>query len=247
MTVHRPEVERFICHCLGGIVVKKALIVAHERSGHYDALLNSVKGILFLGTPHQGASFGPIVRRLLHGRFRGSELQQVIDGRTTALRDITTQFIERGAKLVVRTFYESEPTKGVMVVDKESARLNWPNECPPCPISADHESICKFSDSRSQKYQPVWKAVEQLVERAREYPFSKKEKDCLLSFAANTGGYSEKLLEQKNKLRIPGTGSWILTHQRYTVWRSGRSNARPEKRNILWLAGGPGTGKTFLC
>jgi ankyrin repeat protein len=69
----------------------------------------------------------------------------------------------------------------------------------------------------------------------------------LLSFAANTGGYSEELLEQKNKLRIPGTGSWILKHQRYTVWRSGRSNARPEKRNILWLAGGPGTGKTFLC
>jgi ankyrin repeat protein len=69
----------------------------------------------------------------------------------------------------------------------------------------------------------------------------------LLSFASNTGGYSEDLLEQKNKLRIPGTGTWILNHQRFTSWRSDRSNARPEKRNILWLAGGAGTGKTFLC
>ena len=51
----RPFV--FICHSLGGIVVKKALILAHERSsdpGLKDILTNT-KAIAFLAVPHGGS------------------------------------------------------------------------------------------------------------------------------------------------------------------------------------------------
>lgn len=52
----RPIV--FICHSLGGIIVKKALILAHERSSDSDFqnILISTKGIAFLGVPHAGSS-----------------------------------------------------------------------------------------------------------------------------------------------------------------------------------------------
>ena len=34
----------------------------------------------------------------------------------------------------------------------------------PVPISADHQSMCKFASEDEQKYRPVWKAVKQLVD-----------------------------------------------------------------------------------
>ncbi|KAH9208242.1 Alpha/Beta hydrolase protein, partial [Leptodontidium sp. 2 PMI_412] len=45
----------FICHSMGGIVVKKALIVAKIEDELYESIRTSVNGILFLATPHRGS------------------------------------------------------------------------------------------------------------------------------------------------------------------------------------------------
>jgi hypothetical protein len=42
--------------------------------------------------------------------------------------------------------------------------MNLPNEKPPIPISADHKTMCKFSDAESQKFRPVWMAIKELVD-----------------------------------------------------------------------------------
>ncbi len=59
---HRVGQERrpiiFIAHSLGGIVCKKALVLASEDSD-YTALLESTVGILFFGTPHSGVAGTP--------------------------------------------------------------------------------------------------------------------------------------------------------------------------------------------
>ena len=52
-TYRRPIV--FICHSLGGIVVKKALIFAHERSSAFNDILTNTKAIAFLAVPHKGS------------------------------------------------------------------------------------------------------------------------------------------------------------------------------------------------
>ena len=45
----------FICHSLGGIVLKKALILAHEHNStlEYIDMSESTKAIAFLGVPHK--------------------------------------------------------------------------------------------------------------------------------------------------------------------------------------------------
>ena len=48
-------------------------------------------------------------------------------------------------------------------MDRDSAILGLSTESP-VPISADHRSMCKFASQDEQKYKPVWKAVEKLVE-----------------------------------------------------------------------------------
>ncbi len=47
----------FIYHSLGGIVVKKALVIAHEHDLNldYKDILDNTRGIAFLGVPHKGS------------------------------------------------------------------------------------------------------------------------------------------------------------------------------------------------
>lgn len=55
----QPEVEHrpllVICHSVGGLVLKQTLSIANELAYRYTAVLGSVAGLVFLGTPHIGA------------------------------------------------------------------------------------------------------------------------------------------------------------------------------------------------
>jgi len=48
-------------------------------------------------------------------------------------------------------------------VDKDSARLNLPNEIAVGIAGANHRTICKFGDAKSQKYLLVIRALETMV------------------------------------------------------------------------------------
>lgn len=52
----RPIV--FIRHSLGGLVVKNALILAHDRNDdvHFKDILSNTKAIAFFGVPHKGSN-----------------------------------------------------------------------------------------------------------------------------------------------------------------------------------------------
>jgi hypothetical protein len=57
-------------------------------------------------------------------------------------------------------------TNVLQIVDKDSARLNLPNEIAVGVAGANHKSICKFSRADDQKYSPVWRAIKNLVDSA---------------------------------------------------------------------------------
>ncbi len=50
----RPQI--FICHSLGGIVMKRALISASLLSD-YEPVRRNIKAVVFMGTPHKGSRF----------------------------------------------------------------------------------------------------------------------------------------------------------------------------------------------
>ncbi len=47
----------FICHSLGGIAVKKALLLTHKRDSNldYKDILDNTRAIAFIGVPHEGS------------------------------------------------------------------------------------------------------------------------------------------------------------------------------------------------
>jgi hypothetical protein len=75
-TQQRPLI--FICHSLGGIVVKSALIQAKSSKNDERGLQDvhqSTCGIMFLGTPHQGSDEAPW-GDILKGVIADSSLQE---------------------------------------------------------------------------------------------------------------------------------------------------------------------------
>src|SRR5882724_1723265 len=57
----------FVCHSLGGLVVKQVLRAADGRRAHSaetQALLDAVKGVVFIATPHTGSVHATLLDRL---------------------------------------------------------------------------------------------------------------------------------------------------------------------------------------
>lgn len=157
----------FLAHSLGGIIVKKALIIAHERSSHYGSLLTKVSGMVLFGVPHRGsdvAYWADFAAKVLNASQLGANANFVhsLQKNSKAFQNISQQFIERAADLKrIYTFYELEKLHNILVVDKDSACLGLKNEIS-VGISANHRYICKFSDPESEIYRPVWRAIQRL-------------------------------------------------------------------------------------
>lgn len=123
----------FIAHSLGGIVCKKALVLASEDS-EFTTLLDSAIGILFFGTPHSGAAGTPDIAikvgyvidtltkisgpRWFFGKVR-KDLLAGLKPDSSDLRHITKRFslLLRKRKLRIISIFETkeQPPLGQLV------------------------------------------------------------------------------------------------------------------------------------
>jgi hypothetical protein len=120
----------FICHSLGGVVVKRALVIAHERSRRYNSIIRDTFGIMFLGTPHRGSNaafwgklFGSLADVLTLGSIR-TQLLGDLKRKSDVLGATCLQFVERSQSLRrIFSIYERVRIKGLpgLVVEEDSA------------------------------------------------------------------------------------------------------------------------------
>ena len=116
----------FICHSLGGIVFKKAMIIAHERSERYRTISRDTYGVLFMGTPNRGSDmafwatvFGKMADILTLGSTR-TQLLQDLQPKSAWLGAICSQFVERAQSLRIFSFYERLRIKGMPELIRQS-------------------------------------------------------------------------------------------------------------------------------
>lgn len=105
----------FICHSLGGIVFKQALITASEKGDPYGTLLESIHAVIFMGTPHRGSrTAGPALHlsRVINAPFPGwavrSELLKVLKASSNTLIDISRLSVSLMKDLRIVSFYEQK-------------------------------------------------------------------------------------------------------------------------------------------
>lgn len=106
----------FVCHSLGGLVVKSALIFSSESiSSSIRAIELSTGGVLFFGTPHQGSkttSWGGVLRDIaaLATKKANSKLLETLERESTELEFQLQRYKALEGDFRTHSFYESEPT-----------------------------------------------------------------------------------------------------------------------------------------
>jgi len=163
----------FVAHSLGGILVKRALELSNDlTSKNADdnrSIFVSTYGIIFLGTPHNGADpakWGVILqgmvsalvpKRVMHSE---SQLVKTLQSNNETLQNINLHFLDIYQKFKICMVHEAMPTdikasgSKAFVVDKDSAAPMLPDVLY-FGIEATHSGMCKFDTKNSPGYMNV--------------------------------------------------------------------------------------------
>ncbi|KAL8330754.1 hypothetical protein RB593_001636 [Gaeumannomyces tritici] len=242
----RPVI--FICHSMGGLVVKKALIIAHEQRHIYGAIADTTAGVIFLATPHRGSGIAApaelaakILRVAQFGTGTNTKLVSNLRQNAAILWDISCQFVDRASALHIRTFYETEPLgfMSSLIVEKNSAVLHHPNEVAVPMLNENHRTICQFSHAGCQNYALVRAALQDLRSRAASQPTAPKIGDESTIKLFHKSTYEE--YKARVKPPIEDTCAWFLQEPQYVAWLESPSSS------LLRITADPGCGKTTLA
>ena len=109
-----------MCHSLGGLVVKQALIKAaafkhHNRHQILGQIFSDTHGVIFFGTPHRGSSkatLGELAATIAKISFRqpNSQLLQTLQPGSGILEDQRDQFTTISDNLNIVCIKEELPT-----------------------------------------------------------------------------------------------------------------------------------------
>ncbi|KXH30114.1 ankyrin repeat protein [Colletotrichum simmondsii] len=241
----RPIV--FICHSLGGLVFKQAVIMAHVQDRHYSCILDRIHGVVFFATPHRGSSLATwdeigtrIAKATTLGYATNSKLSSNLKVDSKFLKSVSESFAARGEEFEVRSFYETERMKGLncKVVEKESATLNWPKELP-IASNANHSAICKFPSSEDSRYKAASLAIREAVGRSgsrSDVRFDPAAMACLRELNSEYENHLDQIDDP-----IPKTCEWVTSHEIWTLWDSVPGSA------LLWISADAGCGKSVVA
>jgi uncharacterized protein YigE (DUF2233 family) len=148
----------FICHSLGGLVVKQVIRVAsdrNERDARAAELLNRVNKIVFIATPHSG-SYKATWLDWLRVLVWPSTATQSLVANNPMLRSLNVWYRNSARARSIRhlVFYETQRTAAGTIVDPGSVDPGLYG-VDPVPLDADHISICKPSNQTSILYSRV--------------------------------------------------------------------------------------------
>ncbi|KAL4909507.1 hypothetical protein BDW74DRAFT_146732 [Aspergillus multicolor] len=150
----------WICHSLGGLVVKQALLNAHENR-KYTHIRTDTCGIVFFGTPHRGAKgveLGRIAANVAKFISKGhakNDLLRCLEENSLFTRDMSWHFKQQLEDYQIVSFVEGKEvfiggsgpaSVSHLVVDEESAILGLPGQRETTlKLDADHSQMCKVS------------------------------------------------------------------------------------------------------
>jgi triacylglycerol esterase/lipase EstA (alpha/beta hydrolase family) len=89
--MYRQALLFFIGHSTGGLVIKKAYILARQVTG-YSTITERVRAIFFLATPHRGTHLESLLTNILHVTSGIKPLIQDLHRNSLATQSINDEF-----------------------------------------------------------------------------------------------------------------------------------------------------------
>lgn len=172
LTNHRVASNRrsvplvVVAHSMGGLVCKQAILLSQaDAKSHLHDIFSSLRGIIFMGTPHRGswmANWASIPASAL-GIFRhvNKSLFGLLETNNNQLEELQERFLtmlrqqlQSGRCIEIMCFFEELPTKKLgVIVPKESAILDGYEYS---SIYATHAGMVKFASVEDSGYQRVY-------------------------------------------------------------------------------------------
>ena len=154
----------FICHSLGGLLVKQLIRTAAESNDDgWKRIADSCAGIYFLATPHSGSSLADLLKAFVP-RVASVHIDKLAT-ESPELDDLNDSFRAycHGREIDVAVYYEKYKTnKAMIIVDKRSADPGVAG-APPIAVDADHSSICKPTSRNDVVYLGVHRRLKRLA------------------------------------------------------------------------------------
>jgi hypothetical protein len=233
---------------MGGLVVKKALILARQ-SAELLPLVRRFQTILFLATPHRELEQADTLFKI----FRTSSgnkpwMSDLLPSSQSILKTINDEFSRYCQHLKIYSFYETLPTSlgptSTIVVGKDQAVLGYANESSTF-LNADHRGMCEFEAISDPNYQAVRNALASAVADLHDHDVRwrqevKGQQKRLDEILGVTTAVKDDFVEIDG-LRTPGTCQWLIEKPSFREWQN-----RPDGTQIYWMSARPATGKTIL-
>ena len=148
----------FICHSLGGLIVKKLILIAQSDRGQDTqkrAFLERIAGVVFIATPHSGS---PIAKATsLFGLPISDTVRELqsSDDRLVELSVSYRNFIaDQGGRIRHRVYFETENIARQKTVDAVRSDPGLTG-VRPVAIGRDHIAICKTPGKDDELYESV--------------------------------------------------------------------------------------------
>ncbi|OBT74634.1 hypothetical protein VF21_06396 [Pseudogymnoascus sp. 05NY08] len=257
---YSPDIRRsntkivFIAHSMGGIVIKKAYLLAREDPDLRDLALR-IHSLYFLATPHRGSHLAKTLSNILQVSFGPvsygpKPFLGELNRTSETIISINDSFRHFSEDLQLWSFYETVPSNlvrmKILIVDKSSATLGYARE-QSLLLNADHRGVCKFDRQSDPNYQTLRKSfittIDSILSEVSqtESDVSKFQRQQLTKLT----GVSEPPIDELCSLedvRVPGSGQWLVSNEVYVSWQTEHA----AKRRIFCLTAKPGSGKSVL-
>lgn len=164
----------FICHSLGGLLVKQMIVSACKNSDSdiYSSFCNRIKRVVFIATPHKGSFMATLAQSIGGVLFRPTKINEMLTDSSSYLSELGREYIKytekRTADLHHVSYYETIDTKIGGVVSQSSADPGISN-CKNLPIRADHSTIAKPKDKSDLLYGEVKSFIERMYPEPKDY------------------------------------------------------------------------------
>ncbi|KAI0849693.1 hypothetical protein F5Y00DRAFT_48651 [Daldinia vernicosa] len=237
----------FLGHSMGGLLIKQALIDAHNNS-KYTPIKLATKGLVFFATPHYGGdgtlvTLGDVVCKIAKslGFWRGESVLETLKRKSIFSDIMQEQWRHQLEQYYIVSFWGAFDS----VVPRLSARLNLPGDRETIvALDADHSRVCKFglNQTDNDNFKIVRSNIRELYEMAKESTqpgLLKSTKTLKVLKALDVLPYEDC----KNTIpeRLSGTCAWFTDHPQFHDWRDSTTPS------MLWVSADPGCGKSVLA
>ncbi|GAB1316550.1 hypothetical protein MFIFM68171_06760 [Madurella fahalii] len=245
--VTRPLV--FVCHSLGGLVVKEALIKSatyhsHGRHPKLGEVYMRTSGVVFMGTPHRGSSktsIGGIVAGIAKVSLRrpNTQLLKTLARDSGILEKQRDDFTTISKDLEVVCIREEVPTGVGLIVPEASASYDG-FRVRRDAINANHMDMTKFASQDEEGYKRTLSHIIDLC-NVRQVGLQAGTPSHRLSF---TGQDEGSPLQIDSNAVVTGKGSTqysiVSAPSNFLDWIKG------EETTGIWISGNAGSGKSTL-